>query len=183
MELLIAHPTVSTGPVTMEKRMSVTLKSMTIANRLAVIDIFNHYIENSFAAYPDRKVPYEFFDILLKAAEEYPALVAEDEKNKVIGFGLLRPYHPFPVFSKTAEISYFIKPEWTRKGVGDLLFTQLIQKAELKGIKSILASIASVNEPSLQFHKKHGFIECGRFRKVGEKKGQVFDVVYMQKML
>ena len=96
---------------------------------------------------------------------------------------MLRAYHPFPVFSKTAEISYFIRPEWTGKGLGDTLLACLIQKAKLKGIHSILASIASLNEPSLQFHKKHGFIECGRFREVGEKKGQIFDVVYMQKRL
>ncbi|MBI4765270.1 MAG: N-acetyltransferase [Deltaproteobacteria bacterium] len=163
--------------------MSLVLRSLTGAYRIPVIDIFNYYIENSFAAYPDRKVPYAFFDILLKAAEEYPALVAEDEQDQVVGFGMLRAYHPFPVFSKTAEISYFIKPEWTGKGLGDLLLTSLIQKAKRKGIHSLLASVASLNEPSLKFHKKHGFIECGRFRKIGEKKGQAFDVVYMQKML
>ncbi len=179
----MAHPTVSDRPLSREKILALILKSMTIAHGIAVIDIFNYYIENSFAAYPDRKVSYSFFDILLRAAEEYPALVVEDEQDKIIGFGMLRAYHAFPVFSKTAEISYFIKPEWTRKGVGDLLLTSLIEKAEPKGINSILASIASLNEPSIHFHKKYGFIECGRFRKVGEKKGQVFDVVYMQKIL
>lgn len=163
--------------------MPLTLKPMTGADRSPVIDIFNYYIENSFAAYPDRRVPYEFFDILLKAAEGYPAVVAKDKQETVVGFGMLRAYHPFPVFSKTAEISYFIKPEWTGKGVGNLMLSHLIRKAEERGITSLLAGIASLNDPSIKFHKKNGFIECGRFKKIGEKKGHVFDVVYMQKTL
>ena len=163
--------------------MPITLEPMTAADRMPVIDIFNFYIENSFAAYLDRKVPYDFFDIFLKAGEGYSAIVAKNETGEVVGFGMLRAYHPFPVFSKTAEISYFIKPEWTGKGVGDLMLTHLIRKAEGKGITSLLASISSLNTPSISFHKKNGFMECGRFKKIGEKKGLVFDVVYMQKML
>lgn len=156
---------------------------MTGANRQPVIDILNYYIENSFAAYPDHKVPYEFFDTLLKSVQGYPALVVEDDQETVVGFGMLRAYHPFPVFSKTAEISYFIQPEWTGKGVGELMLSHLIRKAEEKGITSILASVSSLNEPSIRFHKKNGFIECGCFKNIGEKKGRVFDVVYMQKVL
>jgi L-amino acid N-acyltransferase YncA len=163
--------------------MNIHLEPLSHEDRKPVIDIFNYYIENSFAAYPDQKVSYKFFDILLKAGEEYPAIVAKEDTGEVIGFGMLRAYHPFPVFSKTSEISYFIKPEWTRQGVGYRMFTHLIHKAEEKGISSVLASISSLNEPSIQFHKRNGFIECGRFKKVGEKKGLSFDVVYMQKML
>ncbi len=163
--------------------MPITLEPMTAADRVPVIDIFNFYIENSFAAYLDRKVPYDFFDNLLKAGEGYAAIVAKNETGEVLGFGMLRAYHPFPVFSKTAEISYFIKPEWTGKGVGDLMLTHLIRKAEEKGITSLLASISSLNIPSIRFHKKNGFMGCGRFKKIGEKKGLLFDVVYLQKML
>jgi len=163
--------------------MDVHLEPLALEHRAPMIDIFNYYIENSFAAYPDRKVPYEFFDRLLPSLEGYPAFVAEDEHKKVLGFGMLRAFLPFSVFAKTAEISYFIRPESTRKGVGDRLLTSLIQKAEAKGIKNILASISSLNEPSIKFHLKNGFIECGRLKNIGEKKGQLFDVVYMQKML
>lgn len=163
--------------------MPITLEPMTAADRLPVIEIFNYYIENSFAAYLEHKVPYDFFDVLLKAGEGYAAIVAKNEAGEVLGFGLLKAYHPFPAFSKTAEISYFIKPGWTGKGIGDLMLTHLIRKADEKGITSLLASISSLNTPSIRFHERNGFVECGRFKKIGEKKGMRFDVVYMQKML
>ena len=34
-------------------------------HRMDVIDIFNYYIENGFAAYPDNKLPYEFYDMFI----------------------------------------------------------------------------------------------------------------------
>jgi L-amino acid N-acyltransferase YncA len=163
--------------------MPITLEPMTAADRLPVIEVFNFYVENSFAAYLDRKVPYDFFDNFLKAGSDYSAIVAKNETSEVLGFGMLRAYHPFPVFSKTAEISYFIKPEWTGKGVGALMLSHLIRKAYEKGITSLLASISSLNTPSIRFHERNGFVECGRLKKIGEKKGRLFDVVYMQKML
>ena len=52
-----------------------------------------------------------------------------------------------------------------------------------KGITNILANISSLNPRSIDFHKKNGFIECGRFKNVGRKKGHLFDTVWMQKAL
>jgi phosphinothricin acetyltransferase len=156
---------------------------MTVSDRIPVIDIFNYYIENSFAAYPDRKVSYDFYDLLLKAGEGYPNLIVKESTGQVVGFGMLRPYHPFPVFSRTAEISYFIAPEWTGKGLGVKILHHLLEKGKDQGLTSILASISSLNPGSLRFHHKNGFQECGRLQKIGEKQGQVFDVVYMQRFL
>jgi len=50
-------------------------------------------------------------------------------------------------------------------------------------IKTLLASISSRNKESIAFHKKHGFIECGRFKDIGRKRGKPFDVVWMQKVI
>ena len=36
-------------------------------HREPVIDIYNHYIENSFSAYPEQRVPYEFFVPMLSS--------------------------------------------------------------------------------------------------------------------
>jgi phosphinothricin acetyltransferase len=152
-------------------------------NQKEIIDIFNYYVENSFAAYPEQKLPYEYFGHLLKMCEGYPALAAKDDQGNILGFGMLRAYNPFPTFSHTAEITYFIKPGFTGRGIGKRILDELLAKAREKGITSIIASISSLNEGSINFHKKNGFAECGRLRKVGNKRGKTFDVVYMQKML
>jgi L-amino acid N-acyltransferase YncA len=163
--------------------MQFTIEPVRVEDGKAIIEIFNHYVENSFAAYPEDRVPYQFFDLFRKMAEGYPFLVARDEEGVVLGFAMLRPHSPMPTFSRTAEISYFIAPEHTEKGLGAALQERLLHEASRMGITIILAGISSLNSKSLAFHKRHGFAECGRFVKIGRKWGQDFDVVWMQKMV
>lgn len=153
------------------------------SDRTEVIDIFNHYIENGFAAFPDRPVPYGFFDVLLGLCQGYPMLSARDEEGVLQGFGMLRPHSPMSVFSRTAEISCFIAPGTTGKGLGSLLVTDLLRAGRERGIATVLAGISSRNDGSIRFHKRLGFVECGIFREIGEKNGLLFDVVWMQKMI
>ena len=163
--------------------MQFFLESISPDDRESVIDIFNHYVENSFAAYPESAVPYEFFDMLLQMAHGYPTVAAKDEHGKTMGFGILRTHNPIPTFSQTAEITCFIKPEYTGKGMGTSMLQHLIEEGKKRNITSVLANISSLNARSIAFHRKHGFKECGRFQGICKKKGQVFDVVWMQRML
>lgn len=163
--------------------MDFTIEPVSKEDGKAIINIFNHYVENSFAAYPEDRLPYEFFSSLMNMSEGYPFLVSRDGERNVLGFAMLRPHSPMSVFSRTAEITCFIAPEHTEKGIGKAMHERLLHEAEEKGITSILASISSLNSASLAFHKKRGFQECGRMLKIGRKWGQDFDVVWMQKMI
>lgn len=156
---------------------------MSLDDRIAVIDIFNFYVEHSFAAYPEKAVPYEFCDTLLKMCQGLPNCVLRVGSGEVAGFGMLRPYSPMPTFSMTAEATYFIRQEYTGKGLGAVLLDYLTDGGKKMGLASILASVSSLNEASMKFHLRHGFAECGRFRNIGRKQEQAFDVVYYQKML
>jgi phosphinothricin acetyltransferase len=164
-------------------RTQVQLDPISPADREAIIDLFNHYVANSFAAFPDRQVPYGFFDMLMEAVGDYPTLAARDASGRLVGFGLLRPHQRLPTFARVAEITYFLAPDHTRQGIGSRILEELERQARTRGIATLLASISSLNEPSLAFHLKHSFVEAGRFRQIGHKMGQLFDVVWMQKML
>jgi L-amino acid N-acyltransferase YncA len=66
-----------------------------------------------------------------------------------------------PVFSRTAEIAYFISPQHVGKGMGKAMQERLLHESREKGIASILAGISSLNSASVAFHKRCGFQECG----------------------
>ena len=59
-----------------------------------VIDLFNYYVRSSFAAVPEKPVPYEFLDRLIQAAEGYPAVAARDRDGALAGFGMLQSLQP-----------------------------------------------------------------------------------------
>lgn len=163
--------------------MEYLLVPLAEAHRRPVIDIFNHYVSHSFAAFPEEPVGYGFFDRLREMARGYPALAAVDQDGQVAGFGFLRAYHPASSFRRTAELTYFIGPAHCRRGLGSLLLERLLAGAAALSIDSLLAAVSSRNEASLAFHLKHGFVECGRFNRVGRKLGADFDVVWLQRQL
>lgn len=148
-----------------------------------ILEVFNHFVEHSFAAYPIHPAGDEFIALLEKLAGRYPVLTVKDSSNRVLGFGLLHAFHPADSFGHTAEIGYFLHPDAVGRGIGTALLDQLARGAHEKGIRTLLASVSSRNERSLAFHLKRGFVEVGRFRRVGEKFGEEFDVVYLQKDL
>jgi L-amino acid N-acyltransferase YncA len=148
-----------------------------------IVNIMNRFVRESFAAYNEHEFDRHFFDYMKGLCKDYSFYVAEAESEGVIGFGLIRPYHPADSFRRCAELTYFILPEFTGHGIGTGFLNRLLADARALNIATLLASISSRNEQSLAFHNKHGFTECGRFRGIGKKHGQIFDVVWMQRFL
>ena len=136
-----------------------------------------------FQAFPEEKIPYAFFDEVFLKNDSYPRIVGESQEGNVVGFAMLRPHNSIPAFRRTSEITYFIKPDMTGRGLGTFMLKNLLEEARLRGIQNILAAISSINKDSIRFHSRHGFEECGRFIGIGIKKGINFDVVWMQLIL
>ena len=163
--------------------MEYSISAITEEDRKPIMDMFNYYVENSFAAYPESRLPYQAFDMLLQMSKELPRVTIKDRNGQLLGFGMLRTYNPMSAFSHTVEITYFIAADHTGRGLGKLLLEFLEYAGREKGIKTILASISSLNPGSINFHRKNGFVECGCFKQVGKKNGKLFDLIWMQKML
>ena len=147
-----------------------------------ILNILKYYTEHSFAAYPDNIDQKDHFSKLFEEAEYYPFYVATSGEQ-IVGFGMLHSYSKLTTFKETCEITYFIDPQHIQKGLGRKLLEILENDARKMGIKSILANISSLNVPSLNFHLKYGFQECGHFKQIGKKFGKPFDMVWMQKFL
>ena len=148
----------------------------------SVTTIFNHFVAGSFAAYPEEPVDEAFFRGRHEAHSEYPFLVAEADDG-IVGFAYLSPFHPVSTMRQSATLTYFIHPDHTGGGLGSVFLERLFDAGRTLGITTFLAHISSENLGSIRFHLRHGFTECGRFRSVGVKKGQPFDMVWMQKVL
>lgn len=162
--------------------MKKTLVPLQNAHRHDVMSIINYYVKHSFAAYPEKLLPDSWFDDVMKTTEGNPAYVLVAEE-KIIGFAFLRPYKPFSTFSETAEITYFIHPDYTGQGAGALLLERLETDAVRSGITAIFASIVSENTQSLQFHERKGFTTVGVLPGIGRKFGKLFDIIWMKKVL
>jgi phosphinothricin acetyltransferase len=158
----------------------VIVRKVRDSDRDGIITIFNHYAATSYAAYPEMPVNDRFFEFLREGTLAFFVLAY---KEQVVGFGLIKLLLPFPAFMKTGMLTYFLLPEFTGKGLGEILLERLTTDATEMGMTSLVANMASKNIPSIYFHLHNGFTEVGRLKNAGVKFGDSFDVLWMQKML
>ncbi|MCH7965159.1 MAG: N-acetyltransferase [Bacteroidetes bacterium] len=156
----------------------VIIRSKKEEDREKVLEVVNSFVKDSFAAYSDEYYSSSIVDEWSNKAKVFLVL---ETGNKVVGFGFVASYKPFKSCNHVGVLTYFILPEYTGKGLGTKLFNQLISKGKDLGITNYLAHISSRNEQSLNFHKKHGFQEVGRFKDMSVKLGESIDMVWVQK--
>lgn len=144
-----------------------------------LLEVFNTFVKDSFAAYC--KVGYDV-EVFRKHVENAKIISVLTEFERIIGFGYLSEFKPFANFSQTGVLTYFILTEYTGKGLGTRIINELISFGKKEGITNYLAQISSKNKQSINFHKKHGFVEVGKFNEVGIKFNQKFDIIWMQKI-
>lgn len=162
--------------------MDIAFEQLSNEHRTEIIDIFNYYIINCYSAYPEENVSYNYYDEFLKIATNFPAF-AMRLNDKIIGFCFLNSYNSLSTFNETAVITYFIHKDYKGKGIGKIALKKLEAEARTKGIRHILANIASVNQESLMFHQKNGFKRCGEFEGIIKKNNKQFNIIWMQKNL
>ena len=161
--------------------MDYRIRPVAEADFQALTEVYNHHVRHSLAAYPDEVVGPEFFSSKWDRNPEHPFLVVE-VGGAVRGFAYLSPFHFASTMSGTAALTYFLHPDITGGGIGSRLLERLLAAGERLGVRNFLANVCSHNEGSLRFHRRHGFVECGRFRSVGVKFGRPFDMVWMQRI-
>jgi L-amino acid N-acyltransferase YncA len=87
----------------------------------------------------------------------------------VVGFAGLRPLHFADTMSRSAEVTIFILPEHTRHGLGGQIVAKMEEEAKALGVDTLIGGASSYNQPSIDCQRKHGFVECGQYRRVGRK--------------
>ena len=114
----------------------------------------------------------------------FPYLVAETA-GEVCGYAYAGPYRARPAYRWTVEDSVYIAPTMFRRGIGRGLLVALIQAAEAREFRQMIAVIGdSVRQgSSVNLHEALGFSHVGILQDVGFKHGRWLDSVIMQRVL
>ena len=163
--------------------MNYTFENLNLEHQEEAISILNYYIKETTAAYREEIVDNEHFLNFIDSKENYCGFAIKANQERLIGFCLLERYTSLSTFKETAEITYFIHPEYTGKGIGTLALKKLEDEAKKRDIKKLLANISSENINSIKFHEKNGFVEYGILKNIGKKFDKYFSVVWMGKEL
>ncbi|MBE0600188.1 MAG: N-acetyltransferase [Firmicutes bacterium] len=164
--------------------MNTTIRTATKADAQFVHDVYGYYVENTDVTFTTENPSVEAYaQKILHTLERYPFYVLEAD-GAACGFAYAGQIRPHEAYRWTAEATVYLSPDAPkRKGLGRVLYAQLLDTLRKQGIQTAFGVITATNEPSLRMHWSMGFEEVGRFRRMGNKNGQWLDVVWMQKTL
>jgi len=160
-----------------------SFKPMKAEDLPLVLDIYNHYIVTTTATFHPEPITIEKLrNFIFLDHEWYRAFMILDS-DKIAGFCFLTQFRKLEAYNRTAELGIYLKPEFTRRGLGTEAVRHLEKVAEASGLKVIVASISGENTGSIELFRKLEYEKCAHFRKIGEKWGRAIDVVFFQKFL
>lgn len=152
----------------------------------AIRDILNEAILNSTALYdytprsPASMVAW----FAAKREAGHPVIgVADSHSGTLLGFATWGAFRSFPAYKYTVEHSLYIHSSYRGSGLGKLLLTNIIQRAQQAQVHVMVACIDTANSASINLHVSAGFVHAGTFKQVGFKFGQWLDVTFYQLQL
>ena len=164
----------------------LTFRALKTSDIEAVLEIYNFHINYGFANFEENPISYNnFFDLCQNIINaNLPFLVCNFDKE-LVGFAYLNNFRNKSGYKYSFENSIYVHNSYIGKGIGSKLLEELIKiSSKNSKIKNIIAVIGGKNpESSIQIHKKNGFMIIGTLKKIGFKKKEWLDAIYMQKIL
>lgn len=162
-----------------------TVRAAVPADLEQVAAIYAHYVTTSVATFEE--VPPTAADWRRRLEDlvgrNLPFLVAA-AGTVVGGYAYATPWRPKPAYRHTVEDTVYVSPGHAGHGIGSALLGALLAGCEQAGARQVIAVIADTgSDASLALHRRFGFVEAGRLRRVGRKHGRWIDTVLMQRDL
>jgi phosphinothricin acetyltransferase len=101
--------------------------------------------------------------------------------GEIAGWAALSPASARHVYRGVNEVSIYISPSHSGKGIGKKLLTALIEESERNGVWTLTAAIFPENTASINLHKSCGFREIGYMEKAGCMDGVWRDNILLER--
>ena len=148
-----------------------------------VVEILNHYVRNDSCTFQINT--YSISEISEKIAEitkVYPYIVMEED-NEVIGFAYASRWREKNAYDKSAETTIYLNPKHKYRGLGKILYQELIEQLREKNFRLLVACLTLPNPSSVRLHESLGFEKVGEFKDAGYKFNRWYNVGFWQKVL
>lgn len=146
-------------------------------------EIYNYYVRVSTATFHTHDITPDEVRAMVPLNHSLYRTYMIYQDNIICGYCYLGQYKKREAYNRTAEVTIYLKPEFSGKGIGLKALDFLHHYAENEGIKVLMGIISGDNTGSMKLFEKAGYEKCGHFRQLGEKFGKILDVVAYQKII
>lgn len=144
----------------------------------SVASIYRPAVEASIATFEEvAPTAAEMAERMRSTLLRTPWLVAEDD-GRVVGYAYAGRHHERPGYRWSVDISVYVAPAFARRGIGRLLYAELLAILRRQGFVNVYAGIALPNVASVALHQGIGMRLVGTYERVGFKLGAWIDVAW-----
>lgn len=145
---------------------------------LAVTEIYRPVVESSHISFEE--IPPDAVEMerrMTLTLERMPWLVGEVD-GAVGGYAYAAPHRDRPAYRWSVDISVYLAPHHRGRGLGRLLYEELVTLLSRQGFANVFAGIALPNPVSETLHRSIGMQRVGVYERVGFKLGKWWDVAW-----
>ena len=146
------------------------IRNVKLSDAGRIAEIYNYYIKHTIITFEEDTVDVDEIERRIKSAQEknYPYIVYE-KGDVLCGYAYLSNWRARSAYNKTLETSIYLDINHIKKGIGNVLYRQLIEESRGISIQKL--------------HEKLGFQLVGVFKESGLKFNQWIDVECWQLFL
>jgi L-amino acid N-acyltransferase YncA len=159
------------------KKMIMEIKTIEEKNYPAIAEIYLQGIATGHATFQTEAPEWEAWDKSHLAFCRLAAFV----NGEMLGWAALSPVSSRCVYGGVAEVSIYVASSARGKGIGKMLFTQLIKESEENGLWTLQSGVFPENIGSIKLHEDMGFRKIGCREKIGNMNGVWRDNVIMER--
>lgn len=149
----------------------------------AAARVYNHYVETTTATFQTSPVtPDEWAAESTGGEPGRHGAWAVDDDGAFAGYVLVTPFKSRCAYRDTAEVTVYLAPGRTGRGLGREALAFADDHARAAGLHALLAVVCAENDASLRAFERAGYERCALLREVGSKFGRLLDVVYLEKL-
>lgn len=148
-----------------------------------VLSIYTYYVLNTTATFHAHALSEsEMRELVFFDDPKYKTFIIKTE-DIICGYVILTQYKKREAYDETAEVTVYLKSDYTSIGIGSLAVKYIEDYAKGQKMHVLIAGICGENTKSIKLFEKSGYKKCAHYEEVGKKFGKRLDVVYYQKIL
>lgn len=146
--------------------------------------LYNHYVRHTYTTFEADAVSGQEMFSRVRAVQQIglPWLVLE-EAGQLQGYACAVRWKGRAAYQNSVESTIYLAEGFSGRGLGTLLYGELLTQLRNRGMHCALGGIALPNAASVALHERMGFEKVAHLREVGRKFERWIDVGYWQCML
>lgn len=168
----------------------IKIRKAVLRDAKKLLQIYDYYVKNTAVTFECVSPTLDEFTARMEdIMKRYPYFVVLKD-DKIAGYAYANSFSAREAYDWSCELTVYIAHDLRRCGLGKMLYNALEKALYEMGILNLYACVAyPIKEDeyltcgSANFHMNSGFERVGEFYKCGNKFGNWYNIIWMQKII